>query len=214
MSRTINYMLSRFALDPYDKKLLGNLNDSWEHLLQTNSHFSIYSTLCDVIEGETEVEEKKRVQKEYHSDIAIAMCHYHDKPLLCTVSVLKPPYSYEVSDGSQIPIHSFVTYPNKVEWILNGTPLIGQQFTISFFDLETKKKVATSHRIYHAALNMDLRKEILRDSIHRCYFSNSSKYIQTSAFRVCQLIEDGSSGGSSELKMYCWYYLDNLHVEK
>lgn len=90
------------------------IKDSLMQILLTNSHFSIYSTLLNAIDGETKTEtetENVRMNNIFRvhemPDIAIALCHYHDKPLLCTVSI----YVGDNTVNKATPIPSF-----RVKW--------------------------------------------------------------------------------------------------
>jgi hypothetical protein len=146
-----DYMFDEFRVDPYDKKYLIDYDGSQKHLLITNSHYSIFS----------ENEEKNK----NNFDMMFAVSHEHGNTMLCKIFI------------DSVFIHSFFILPNKIEWILNGTPIINKTVSIQFIDPKTFIQIPVIYRCFGANLNSDIRRSMYQD-MTTCHFSNSSKYIQ------------------------------------
>jgi hypothetical protein len=86
-------------------------------------------------------------------EMTIAIKHTYKNPLLCNLYL-----------ENEI-IHSFITYPNKTEWIFDGIPLFKTEgkhtLHVKFTDVETLEYIKIPYQCYHCVLSCDINRTVL-----------------------------------------------------
>jgi hypothetical protein len=151
-SLNIDTFLDEFSLFSNDEKFNGNFSDGLISLVAKKTNgASIY---CRNYEHTDYIVDEFYYDEKYFDDyeMTIAIKHTYTKPLLCNLY-----FENEI-------IHSFITYPNKTEWIFDGIPLFKSErntIHVKFTDVETLEDIKIPYKCYHCVLSCDISRPIL-----------------------------------------------------